>query len=29
VQGTLTEVDEEVLHGLRPDRGFEGQEELK
>jgi sarcosine oxidase subunit beta len=29
VQGTLREIDEEVLRGLRPDRAFEGQEELK
>ncbi len=29
VQGALREADEEVLNGLRPDRAFEGQEELK
>jgi sarcosine oxidase subunit beta len=29
VRGALTEVDEEVLHRLRPGREFEGQEELR
>lgn len=29
VSGSLTNVDKEVLHGLRPDRSFEGEEELK
>lgn len=29
VCGTLSEIDQEVLHGLRPGRAFEGEEELK